>query len=168
MQKGKGLNQPSTERKTNDGDDYGEDGGRGMRGKYDNEHELRNKNMQMRKPGGHGHESLSPRREIARLKHHQPPMGNPSKTNVSPGDGRGRAIGRTKPSPERKEQSPLRAAHAKNIHMTSQIEQLSTENSRYRVTLAAWKLRYYVEYLRLSGTNRYNEDLEAELEYVNM
>ncbi len=45
----------------------------------------------------------------------------------------------------------------------SQLDHASQEIHRYKVTLAAWKLRYYVEHLRLSGTRHAANDLQNEI-----
>ncbi len=122
---------------------------------------------QVRKPKGHVGAHSSPRREINRLKHKDPlrdayvsnnGMQERGRKKLSPVKG-GKGGRSSNEAP-----SPLRRAHVKNIELENMVDDLTAENNNYKVTLAAWKLRYYVEYLRLSGTNRYTADIEADLE----
>jgi len=50
-----------------------------------------------------------------------------------------------------------------NMHLENELQAAADEISRYEVTLAAWKLRYYVEHLRLNSVRNTADQLDSEV-----
>ena len=47
-----------------------------------------------------------------------------------------------------------------NVQLEDQVDDLTAEIENTNTALASWKLRYYVEFLRLNGTKKYIEELQ--------
>lgn len=49
-----------------------------------------------------------------------------------------------------------------NVQLEDQLDDLTAEIDQTNMTLASWKLRYYVEFLRLNGTKKYIDELQQQ------